>query len=88
MSKKKSTKKPGLYQVILMNDNKNTYEHVVECLMEICGHNYYQAVQCATITNNVKQCAVCIDTEDVCRDVCHDLMHEGLTAVVTKKLKK
>jgi ATP-dependent Clp protease adapter protein ClpS len=35
------------YNVVLKNDDRNSFEHVITCLMEICNHNYYQAGQCA-----------------------------------------
>ena len=69
---------------MLMNDNHNTVDHVVDCLMEICGHNYFQAVQCATITHNVKQCSVFVDDYDLCTDICSELVEDGLNAIVTK----
>ena len=87
MSQKQSKRKRGRYQVILNNDNVNTFDHVIDCLIEICGHNYYQAVQCATLTHGAKQCSIYIDTYDSCENVCEELLKEGLDVVVTK-LKK
>jgi ATP-dependent Clp protease adaptor protein ClpS len=87
MLQKKSTKKRGLYQVVLIDDNINTVEHVVDCLIEICGHNYYQAVQCATITHNNKKCSVFVDAYDLCLDVCDDLRDQGLNVTVIKQTK-
>jgi ATP-dependent Clp protease adaptor protein ClpS len=29
----------GVYQVVLYNDDVNTFEHVVACLIEVFGHN-------------------------------------------------
>ncbi|NBW18604.1 MAG: ATP-dependent Clp protease adaptor ClpS, partial [Caulobacteraceae bacterium] len=52
--KKQSTKsKRGKYQVTLHNDNHNTFNHVVYCLVDACGHNEMQAHQCALIVHNV-----------------------------------
>tara|TARA_A100001515_G_scaffold7643_1_gene6512 strand:+ start:846 stop:1070 length:225 start_codon:yes stop_codon:yes gene_type:complete len=42
----------------LLNDDINTVEYVVKCLMSVCGHNYYQAEQCALITHNTGKCTV------------------------------
>jgi ATP-dependent Clp protease adaptor protein ClpS len=84
MSKKKSTKKRGQYQVVLIDDNVNTFDHVIECLIEICGHNYFQAIQSALITHNVKQCSVFVDDYDLCTDICSELVEDGLNAIVTK----
>ena len=87
MSQKKSTKKRGLHQVMLMNDNHNTVDHVVDCLMEICGHNYFQAVQCATITHKKKQCSVFVDGHELCENISADLREQGLTTIVIKQAK-
>ena len=42
----------------LLDDNINSFEYVIKCLMTVCGHNYYQAQQCALITHNIKSCNV------------------------------
>ncbi len=36
-------------QLVVHNDDVNTFDWVIESLMEICGHNYEQAEQCAMI---------------------------------------
>ena len=78
MSKKQSTSKRGKWEVILYNDNHNTFDHVIDCLMEVCGHNYLQSVQCATVVHNVGQCSIFIDTYDECLAVSEDLKDSGL----------
>lgn len=70
--------------MILHNDNHNTFDHVIECLIDICGHNYYQAVQCATLTHGAKRCSIYVDTYDSCENVREELLKEGLDVVVTK----
>lgn len=43
------------YNIILYNDNVNTFDFVIRSLIEICGHDFIQAEQCAiTIHNNGK----------------------------------
>jgi ATP-dependent Clp protease adaptor protein ClpS len=44
--------------LILFNDDYNTFEHVIECLMDVCGHNPFQAEQCAMITHYKGKCSV------------------------------
>lgn len=36
-------------KLMVYNDDVNTFEHVIETLVEICGHTYEQAEQCAWI---------------------------------------
>ena len=84
MSQQKSKKKRGQYQVILKNDNVNTFDYVITCLMDICGHSYYQAVQCATLTHGAKRCSVFIDSYDMCEEVHTELSEQGLNVVIEK----
>lgn len=37
------------FHLIVWNDDVNTFEWVIEALMEICKHSYEQAEQCAYI---------------------------------------
>jgi ATP-dependent Clp protease adaptor protein ClpS len=34
------------YKLTLHNDDRNSFEHVIESLMKICDHEYEQAAQC------------------------------------------
>ena len=36
-------------QLVVHNDDVNTFDWVIQSLMEICGHSYEQAEQCAMI---------------------------------------
>jgi|688.fasta_scaffold646292_3 ATP-dependent Clp protease adaptor protein ClpS len=87
MSKKQSTSKRGQWQVILHNDNHNTFDHVVTSLMEICNHNYLQAVQCANIVHYSMQCSIFVDSYDQCDSVYHELRDLGLTTTLSKYKK-
>jgi ATP-dependent Clp protease adaptor protein ClpS len=84
MSNKQSTSKRGKWQIILHDDDHNTFDHVIDCLVEVCGHNYYQAVQCATITHNNNQCSIFVDDWYTCEDVGDMLQRNGLMISVTK----
>ncbi len=39
------------FQVILYNDDVNTFDWVIECLVEICEHETLQAEQCALLVH-------------------------------------
>jgi len=52
MSTKKKQKRRKRLHIYLLNDEQNSFEYVVKVLMSLCGHNYYQAEQCAMITHN------------------------------------
>ena len=46
------------YQLILKNDNKNSYDYVMAVLIKVCYHELLQAEQCAIITHNNGQCDI------------------------------
>ena len=41
----------GGWHIILYNDDHNTFDHVIDCLMAYCGHEVLQAEQCALIVH-------------------------------------
>lgn len=43
---------------MLYNDDFNTFEFVIQSLMEVCGHTAEQAEQCATITHYKGKCDI------------------------------
>ena len=86
MSKSSYNKKPkrGKYTVIIINDERNTFEHVTKCLREICGHNKLQAIQCTSIIHHTGKCNVYTDRYDVCTEVYSELLNEGLKVTIIK----
>jgi ATP-dependent Clp protease adaptor protein ClpS len=44
--------------LILHNDDDHTFEYVIDCLMEICGHDIVQAEQCSQIVHFKGSCDV------------------------------
>lgn len=47
-----------LYNLVLFNDDVNTFEHVIELLIEYCNHDTLQAEQCATLVHFTGKCSV------------------------------
>ena len=39
------------HEIILYNDDVNTFDHVIKSLVSYCGHTYEQAEQCAYIVH-------------------------------------
>ncbi|MCS6979554.1 MAG: ATP-dependent Clp protease adaptor ClpS [Flavobacteriales bacterium] len=44
--------------LFLHNDDYHTFEFVIECLTKICGHDPYQAEQCAWIVHTTGKCDI------------------------------
>ncbi|MDD2345564.1 MAG: ATP-dependent Clp protease adaptor ClpS [Bacteroidales bacterium] len=45
-------------QLILLNDDVNSFDYVVDTLIDICEHDPLQAEQCAWITHHKGKCVV------------------------------
>lgn len=83
-----SKRKSKFYKITLKNDNENSFQHVITCLMEICNHNYYQAGQCATIVHNVGECDIYVAPKEEAEEVSELLREEGLNIELLKHSKK
>ncbi|MEQ8908918.1 MAG: ATP-dependent Clp protease adaptor ClpS [Vicingaceae bacterium] len=46
------------HELVLFNDDVNTFDHVIDCLVSICNHSTTQAEQCAYIVHYKGQCTV------------------------------
>lgn len=46
------------YVLLLHNDDNNTFDWVISCLMKICNHEYEQAEQCAHFVHFRGKCDV------------------------------
>ncbi len=45
-------------QIVLYNDDVNSFEHVIECLIKYCKHTPNQAEQCTLIIHHNGKCSV------------------------------
>tara|TARA_B100001989_G_C24544529_1_gene469854 strand:+ start:1512 stop:1787 length:276 start_codon:yes stop_codon:yes gene_type:complete len=53
-----STKNSEIHEIILYNDDINTFDHVIDCLISICDHTPLQAEQCTLIVHYKGKCSV------------------------------
>ncbi len=76
------TQEEALNNIILFNDDVNTFEWVIECLMAYCGHDSLQAEQCAHIVHFTGKCAVKEGSFDTLKPICEVLLEKGLSAEI------
>lgn len=69
-------------EIILHNDDVNTFDHVIISLMDICGHEPLQAEQCAWIVHHNGKCSVKRGTFDQLEPKCTALLERGLSAEI------
>ena len=70
------------WHIVLYNDDHNTFDHVIECLMAYCGHEVLQAEQCALIVHTKGKCSVKTGDFDELEPICTALLERDLTAEV------
>jgi ATP-dependent Clp protease adaptor protein ClpS len=68
--------------LVVWNDEVNTFEWVIETLMEICGHTHEQAEQCAYIIHFQGKYAVKNGSFDVLKPQCDAITERGINATV------
>jgi len=68
--------------LILHNDDFNTFEFVIESLIQVCLHTEQQAEQCAMIVHFKGKCAVKSGRDEVLRPMKDALIDRGLNATL------
>ena len=70
------------HEIILYNDDVNTFDHVIETLIYACDHTPEQAEQCSIIVHYNGKCAVKTGEYDDLKPRCTILLDAGLTAEI------
>lgn len=69
-------------EIVLFNDEVNTFEHVIETLINVCEHNAEQAEQCALIVHHNGKCTVKTGEYSDLEPRCSRLLQAGLSAEI------
>jgi ATP-dependent Clp protease adaptor protein ClpS len=68
--------------LIVWNDEVNTFEWVIETLMEVCSHTYEQAEQCAYIIHFRGKYAVKHGSYEDLKPQCEAIIERGINATI------
>ena len=68
--------------LVLHNDDVNTFDFVIETLMELCEHNTLQAEQCAHIVHNNGKCSIKKGSYNDLKPIYEALLSRGLSATI------
>lgn len=69
-------------ELILHNDEVNTFDHVIDCLIRICSHDLMQAEQCTMIVHYNGKCTVKTAPFEKLKPMWSGLIEEGLSAEI------
>lgn len=69
-------------EIVLFNDDVNTFDHVIDTLIDVCDHNPEQAEQCAIIVHFKGKCTVKTGEYDDLKPRCTLLLQAGLSAEI------
>lgn len=70
------------YSLVLYNDDVNTFDHVINCLIRICQHDVVQAEQCAWLVHNRGKCNIKSGKLTILRKMQNALNQNGLSAEI------
>ncbi len=76
------TKNKETNNIVLYNDDVNTFEWVIECLIKYCNHDSVQAEQCATLVHYTGKCLVKNGPINKLKPICETLLQKGLSAEI------
>lgn len=69
-------------EIVLFNDEVNTFDHVIETLIAVCEHTPEQAEQCSIIVHHNGKCTVKTGEYDELKPRCSRLLQAGLSAEI------
>jgi ATP-dependent Clp protease adaptor protein ClpS len=70
------------YQLIVWNDEVNTFEWVIETLIDVCKHTQEQAEQSAMIIHHNGKYAVKNGDYDTLKPMCDAITERGISATI------
>ena len=71
-----------VYKLVLWNDDVNTFDYVIECLIEICGHTLEQAEQCTMLVHYKGKCTVKTGALEKLKPMHQALLDKGLSSEI------
>ncbi|WP_298487789.1 ATP-dependent Clp protease adaptor ClpS [uncultured Maribacter sp.] len=69
-------------EIVLFNDEVNTFDHVIDTLIAVCDHTSEQAEQCSLIVHYNGKCTVKTGEFKDLKPRCTRLLQAGLNAEI------
>ncbi|HLW18930.1 MAG TPA: ATP-dependent Clp protease adaptor ClpS [Cyclobacteriaceae bacterium] len=70
------------YDLVVFNDDVNTFEHVSKVLVKVCKHTQEQAEQCTFIIHYKGKCAVKKGARNQLKPMCQSILDAGIQAAI------
>ncbi len=70
------------YEIVLFNDDVNTFDFVIDSLIEVCDHTLEQAEQCTILVHYKGKCTVKTGEYNELKPRCSKLLSKGLSAEI------
>ena len=77
-----ATKEKENNEIIVYNDDVNTFDHVIETLIYACEHTAEQAEQCALLVHYKGKCTVKTGGYEDLKPRCSILLEAGISAEI------
>lgn len=68
--------------LVVFNDDFNTFEHVIQVLMKVCKHTHEQAEQCTLIIHYRGKCSVKKGSREELKPLCEAILDSGIQAAI------
>lgn len=68
--------------LVVFNDDVNTFEHVIQVLMKVCKHTHEQAEQCTLIIHYKGRCSVKKGSREELKPMCEAILNAGIQAAI------
>jgi len=75
-------KEQVVHDLIVFNDDVNTFDHVIQTLIEICDHSPEQAEQCTILIHYKGKCTVKSGEVNELTPLRNAICHRGISAEV------
>lgn len=73
-------KETSKHEIVLHNDDVNTFDFVIESLIDVCDHSFEQAEQCTILVHYKGKCTVKSGEFKELEPICSKLLQLGLSA--------
>lgn len=75
-------------QLVVYNDDFNTFDWVIQCFMEVCNHTFEQAEQLSLLVHYKGKAVVKTGNFDKLKPMKDALVDRGLSAVIDHMVEK